>query len=333
MRSVAFGCHDAGIVVDTHVHRVARLLHWVRPLGSTSKQVSGAFLRAKEPESRAENPEQTRVALEEWVPADQRKHFSLNVIGFGQLSRVAGWQKAFLTSIERAHGTTSATMVTAIGIVQKMSDAHHESNGESAENVAKNKLIAADMEVPSYGPVEDSMVGPRDEDVLPQSDADKHTLGHVEHEVIAASEPGCSSASASQGKPPRAQTSSAAPYQLSWKEVREAHVSKLSLSKKRKKAHHPDAVDTASKLSTEPIKEEPSGARASTSAAASVANSASSACPAIREKKTSASIPNTHSHSSSRCIHNELADWVCETCTFLNKNLRARVCIMCGYER
>ncbi|CAI5726771.1 unnamed protein product [Hyaloperonospora brassicae] len=54
--------HVDGIVVDTHVHRVAQRLGWA----STS------------------TPEDTRRALEEWVPREHWGSLSLAVVGFGQ---------------------------------------------------------------------------------------------------------------------------------------------------------------------------------------------------------------------------------------------------------
>jgi len=69
MRSVAFGEAEAGIVVDTHVFRVATRLGWV----------DGAAARA--------GPEGVRVQLERWVPREERVGFTLAVVGFGQSSR------------------------------------------------------------------------------------------------------------------------------------------------------------------------------------------------------------------------------------------------------
>ncbi|NXL18171.1 NTH protein, partial [Setophaga kirtlandii] len=54
----------AGIAVDTHVHRISNRLQWVK----------------KETKS----PEQTRVALEEWLPRDLWKEINWLLVGFGQ---------------------------------------------------------------------------------------------------------------------------------------------------------------------------------------------------------------------------------------------------------
>ncbi|ETI50242.1 hypothetical protein L915_06029 [Phytophthora nicotianae] len=54
--------HVAGIVVDTHVHRLAQRLGWA----STT------------------TPENTRKELEEWIPREHWGNLSLAVVGFGQ---------------------------------------------------------------------------------------------------------------------------------------------------------------------------------------------------------------------------------------------------------
>ena len=53
-----------GISVDTHVHRVVNRLGWVN---KTTK-----------------NPEETRIALEEWVPKVLWKELNPMLVGFGQ---------------------------------------------------------------------------------------------------------------------------------------------------------------------------------------------------------------------------------------------------------
>lgn len=79
IRSVAYGYESAGIVVDTHVHRVAALLGWV------------------EARAAASGPEAVRVSLETWVAQRERVAFTLAVVGFGQHSRGrAGWGAAFI---------------------------------------------------------------------------------------------------------------------------------------------------------------------------------------------------------------------------------------------
>ena len=61
--SVAFGDTGAGIVVDTHVHRVANRLGWA----------AGAAA-----------PERTRQQLQAWLPAALWDEASLELLGFGQ---------------------------------------------------------------------------------------------------------------------------------------------------------------------------------------------------------------------------------------------------------
>ena len=84
MRSVAFGEQDAGIVVDTHVFRVATKLGWA----DAAAALSGA--------------ERVRQQLEGWVPVSERIPFSLAVVGFGQLSRSGkGWGREFVEHVRR----------------------------------------------------------------------------------------------------------------------------------------------------------------------------------------------------------------------------------------
>uniref|UniRef100_K3WE80 HhH-GPD domain-containing protein n=1 Tax=Globisporangium ultimum (strain ATCC 200006 / CBS 805.95 / DAOM BR144) TaxID=431595 RepID=K3WE80_GLOUD len=56
-----------GVIVDTHVHRLAGRLGWARTKGSSERTA-----------------EATRVALEEWVPREYWTPFSRAVVGFGQ---------------------------------------------------------------------------------------------------------------------------------------------------------------------------------------------------------------------------------------------------------
>ena len=65
MRSVAFGVDETGIVVDTHVAKIATRLRWVPP----------------RPRGGAEG---IRKSLEVWVPRGEWTAFTLSVVGFGQ---------------------------------------------------------------------------------------------------------------------------------------------------------------------------------------------------------------------------------------------------------
>jgi len=86
MRSVAYGQPHAGLVVDTHLCRVASRLGWVDTTAATS------------------GPEATRTQLEAWVPYDDRVRFSLAVVGFGQLARSGGgWERAFVDHVAAQH--------------------------------------------------------------------------------------------------------------------------------------------------------------------------------------------------------------------------------------
>ncbi|GLD97651.1 hypothetical protein PINS_up006341 [Pythium insidiosum] len=70
---LAWGDDSAGLIVDTHVHRLAQRLGWV-------------CTTAEKPIKTAED---TRVALEEWVPREYWRGFSRHVVGFGQTTCVA----------------------------------------------------------------------------------------------------------------------------------------------------------------------------------------------------------------------------------------------------
>ena len=96
LRSVALGRDDAGIVVDTHVQRVATRLGWV----DAATALGGA--------------ERIRIQLEEWVPADQRVAFSLAVVGFGQHSRkAADFRQAFVEHARRRKAERSSRAESA----------------------------------------------------------------------------------------------------------------------------------------------------------------------------------------------------------------------------
>eukprot|EP00960_Hanusia_phi_P033238 750357-Hanusia_phi.AAC.3 len=64
--SVGLGDETAGLVVDTHVHRVAGRLGWA------AKSAEGG------------KPEDSRRKLEQWVPEQERVDFTLVMISFGQ---------------------------------------------------------------------------------------------------------------------------------------------------------------------------------------------------------------------------------------------------------
>ena len=66
--SCAFGKTQAGMCVDTHVHRLANLLRWGCQMCSECK-----------------TPEHTRQALESWLPQDLWSEVNLAFVGLGQV--------------------------------------------------------------------------------------------------------------------------------------------------------------------------------------------------------------------------------------------------------
>jgi len=174
MRSVAFGKEDAGIVVDTHVHRVARLLEWV-PTGAapaaaatttTNKSAPSASLAApifargsqRANGNGSDGPEKTRAALETWVPYSQRAQFALDVVGFGQITRHQGWAAAFMRHVleeivdgsNDAHDNTNVRI--AEEIVRKIGDKNESADENGLKdaageprNMALEKIAKADL--------------------------------------------------------------------------------------------------------------------------------------------------------------------------------------------
>ncbi|ESQ36326.1 hypothetical protein EUTSA_v10007955mg [Eutrema salsugineum] len=59
-----------GICVDTHVHRICNRLGWVSKPGTTNKKTS--------------SPEETRVALQQWLPKEEWVAINFLLVGFGQ---------------------------------------------------------------------------------------------------------------------------------------------------------------------------------------------------------------------------------------------------------
>ena len=113
MRSVAFGHDETGIVVDCHVFRVSRLLGWVDV-------------------NRAKAAEQVRKQLEGWVPSGCWTDFTLDVVGFGQVTRMgAGWWTPFLNNVESRCGIDSDESIVAATMVARLNDA--EKNAQALE--------------------------------------------------------------------------------------------------------------------------------------------------------------------------------------------------------
>ena len=62
--------------VDTHVHRISNRLGWTSGAGRPGAQTS--------------TPEETRRALEEWLPEDKWTEVNWLLVGFGQQRCVGG---------------------------------------------------------------------------------------------------------------------------------------------------------------------------------------------------------------------------------------------------
>ncbi|KAJ3703715.1 hypothetical protein LUZ61_007420 [Rhynchospora tenuis] len=73
-----------GICVDTHVHRISNRLGWVFKCGTKQKTSS---------------PEETRVALEAWLPKDEWSPINPLLVGFGQTVCTARFPKCGICGI------------------------------------------------------------------------------------------------------------------------------------------------------------------------------------------------------------------------------------------
>ena len=144
MWKVAYGEQDAGVVVDTHVLRVATRLRWADP----AAVLGGA--------------ERVRVALEGWVPAEERVAFSLAVVGFGQLSRGGKeWGRAFVEHVRRHESAgrqacrqgAAATPAAAASLEAASASAPAASTGDGGPGGG-----AEDVELPSPVELAESIV-------------------------------------------------------------------------------------------------------------------------------------------------------------------------------
>ena len=68
-----------GIGVDVHVHRITHRLHWATEKYSVKKPTESTKKSKVSPE------EQTRLALESWLPEDFWKPINPLLVGYGQL--------------------------------------------------------------------------------------------------------------------------------------------------------------------------------------------------------------------------------------------------------
>mmetsp|Transcript_21073 Transcript_21073/g.61497 ORF Transcript_21073/g.61497 Transcript_21073/m.61497 type:complete len:188 (-) Transcript_21073:212-775(-) len=123
LRSVAFGQEDAGIVVDTHVHRISRQLGWAQNCAT---------------------PEKTRVQLEQWVPPLLRVEFTLATVGLGQICQRHGatWGTDLVAAVERKYGVESDRFFAALEIVRKINSAREREGGGNSRQAPSLKLKA-----------------------------------------------------------------------------------------------------------------------------------------------------------------------------------------------
>lgn len=78
-----------GIGVDVHVDRISRRLGWVKP---TFIERDKATIPVKKM-ARLDAPEETRRALEAWLPFEYWPRINKMLVGFGQLVCIAGTPK------------------------------------------------------------------------------------------------------------------------------------------------------------------------------------------------------------------------------------------------
>ena len=98
LRSVSFGMGDTGIVVDTHVHRIATALGWAKG-------------------GKSSTPETTRKQLEKWVPRGEWIAFTLTIVGFGQATRRTGFKESFF-QFAKSQGKLASSESSVISIAE-----------------------------------------------------------------------------------------------------------------------------------------------------------------------------------------------------------------------
>lgn len=91
----AFGRQE-GLCIDTHIHRIANILGWIQ----------------------TKSPEQTRHAIEAWLPREYWPDFNVEMVGFGQMQ-----QQLPLMLIERCLASSQPApalkLIARIGLVLK----------------------------------------------------------------------------------------------------------------------------------------------------------------------------------------------------------------------
>ncbi|KAJ8613259.1 hypothetical protein CTAYLR_004542 [Chrysophaeum taylorii] len=105
----------AGIAVDTHVHRIANQLGWT---GGGTK-----------------NPEQTRAALEAWVPFGLWARFNLELVGLGQEVQTEK-PKLLAKSLLSSDPKTALRLLKTLGLDVHKVAAQHADDLDSKYGVA-----------------------------------------------------------------------------------------------------------------------------------------------------------------------------------------------------
>lgn len=124
--SAAWG-KDLGIGVDVHVHRITNLWGW----------------------NKTQNPEQTRAALESWLPQDKWHDINNLLVGFGQticlpVGRKCGDCKLADRGLCPSAVVTKSTKVKKEKVVVKVEASNGERASEQTSIVAKIENVKAE---------------------------------------------------------------------------------------------------------------------------------------------------------------------------------------------
>jgi len=90
----------AGIAVDTHVHRICNQLGWTLTPGGTKQ------------------PEQTRKAIESWMPRDIWPHVNLILVGLGQEVQTEQ-QKLISKALKSSNPSAALDLLNKLGLNPK----------------------------------------------------------------------------------------------------------------------------------------------------------------------------------------------------------------------
>jgi len=131
--SVAFR-KDVGIIVDTHVKRVAARLGWVDIAARCSAEA-------------------TRIALQAWVPRSQWADFSLAVVGLGQQAQTSGlaWARDFIAHARAKFGPGSSEHERAGQLARQLLDSSSDDHRQARRRKRKGSLSPGNDE-PSFQP-------------------------------------------------------------------------------------------------------------------------------------------------------------------------------------